>query len=196
MKERRKRAAPLPVIGVKADYDAGMSYEQMAVKYGVPIETIRQFVYRHKFEKRFVVGAVWKQVFKKERFGVRTENNRDYILDAVMKGVSPERAAMSMGIRPLELKMWRREDMHFDTLLDAARAHYLAEAEKSIGLAVREGNPQLALQLLEKLKDTKDDYGGKQQQTAPTISFNFGWSRDNEDVVDVTPELPLLEGKE
>ena len=185
---------------IKRDYEAGMEIADIETKHRAPVGTIKSMISYGKWKRTGEKPKgtppeelVTPMCITADYLGKTTKDNRERIIEGILKGGTQTVAAAAVGIKPNLLKEWFAREPRFEAECAAARANFLLSAEHAIGGAVAEGDAAMALHVLERDKLTSDSYSQKPSGSTE-FTFNFGWDRGDAPTIDVTPTPKLIEG--
>ena len=184
---------------IKKDYEAGMEIAELETKHKAPVGTIKSMISYGRWKRNGEKPKgtppeelVTPMCVTADYLGKTTRENRDRIIEGILKGGTQSVAAAAVGIKQNLLKEWFAREPRFEAECAAARANFLLSAEHAIGGAVAEGDAAMALHVLERDKFTAGDYSIRGTSSGPEIVFNFGWDRGDAPLVDVTPTPKLI----
>ena len=124
----------------------------------------------------------------RDRWGLRTPENAELAIGLAEIGAPYAVIAARMGMTPPALKAWRDSEPDFDRALNDGYAAHAAARLGDTNSAAQRGDAGAAKWLLERNPLTRDDFGGKDGASGPTLIVQINVPRSME-------ELRLIEGE-
>ena len=106
--------------------------------------------------------------------GARSPENRKLVLGDLKYGIPLGLAARAVGMSEDSLEAWMRAEPVFAQQASAAKARGHADLVKAVVDAAKRGDWRAAMALLERLKETRDEFAAPKKDSGTVhVTFNF-----------------------